>query len=156
MDKLLKFMEFGCIDNKLYWRIPHKETDEQYEIQWRKDHPVAWRYRRLGDLFWKLSSSSELEENLIEENVDVIALESKVRYSVLQQVAFADRIMRDAWECFGREVVDQAVWENQRFLEQLEQAVQRLTSDGRKNAPQPRSRLTLVKSASESTVHHHS
>ncbi len=145
MDKLLKFMEFGCIDNKLYWRIPDQDSDDQYEVQWRKDHPVAWRYRRMGDLFWKLSSSSHLEENLKSENIDMIALESKVRYSVLQQVAFADRIIRDAWEAFGREVVDQAVWENQRFLEQLEQAVLRLTHEGQKKAPLARSRLTLVK-----------
>ena len=124
--------------------MPSTQGDSQYEIQWRKDHPSAWRFRKVGDIFWKLSSSEYLVKNLEREPIDLAEFESKVKHSVLQQVSFADRILRDAWESFGRETVEQAVWENQKFMEALEEAVQRLTKTEVK--AEPRKRLTLVKS----------
>ncbi|SMF32653.1 hypothetical protein [Pseudobacteriovorax antillogorgiicola] len=145
MEKLSKFLEFGCIDHRLYWRIPDRQARELYEVQWRKDHPTPWRYRRLGDIFWKLCKGEQIAEALEKEGVDVLALETKVRYSVLQQVAFADKIVDDARKQFGKETVDQAIEENQQFMAQLEAAVMRLTTQGQKNQNPKRPRLQLIK-----------
>ena len=144
MEKLSRFLEFGSIDNKLYWRIPGLEAQEMYEVQWRKDHPIAWRYRKLGEIFWKLSKGNEVASALEKEGIDVHDLESKVRYSVLQQVAFASRIVEDARKQFGKELVDQAISENHEFMNQLEEAVLRLTNQEPNESKRPS--LKIVKS----------
>ena len=145
MQKLSQFLEFGSIDPKLYWRVQDRQNKELFEVQWRKDHPCPWRYRKLGDIFWKLCKGDTIGESLENEGVDVLALETKVKYSVLQQVAFADKIVADARKSFGKDTVNQAIEENQQFMEQLEAAVLRLTSQGKKSSPKP-PKLQLVKS----------
>ena len=146
MENLLKFMNFGCIDQTLYWRMPSLEGEVNYEIQWRKDHELAWRFRKVGELFWRLSDVENLQKNLEKESLDLKVFEDKVKHSVLQQVSFADRILRDAWENFGRETVEKAVWENQKFMEALEDAVRKLTKpESSGPALAPRQRLTLIK-----------
>lgn len=147
MENLLKFMNYGCIDSTLYWRMPSLDDDDRnYEIQWRKDHKMPWRFRKVGELFWRLSTIDNLEENLKKESLDLSDFEAKVKHSVLQQVSFADRILRDAWESFGRETVENAVWENQKFMEALEEAVRKITKpESSGPATSPRQRLTLVK-----------
>lgn len=145
MQKLSEFLEFSSIDNKLYWRIPSHSAKELYEVQWRKDHPKPWRFRKVGDIFWKINTGDTIQTALEAEGVDILALETKVRYSALQQVAFADKIVEDAKKHFGKDNVDQAIDENRTFLQQLEEAVVRITSQGKQTAKPKAPKLQLVK-----------
>ena len=150
MQKLSEFLEFGSIDTKLYWRIPDQTGKEMFEVQWRKDHGKPWRFRQVGDIFWQIAKGDAIGELLISAGVDVDALEAKVKYSTLQQVAFAQKIIDDARQAFGKEEVDKAIYENQLFLKQLEEAVQRIAKTGKVQPKPARPLLKIIKNSQDS------
>ena len=95
MDKLLKFMEFGCLDPKLYWRIPDPQVELSMKFNGEKTTLLPGATARLamfsGSLVAQVTNGKPPKEK-----IDVVTLESKVKYSVLQQVAYADRILKNA------------------------------------------------------------
>lgn len=127
MDKLLKFMDFACIDPRMYWKIPTLDGRDLFEIQWRRDDKLRWRLRKVGALLWDLSSETTLLAQLTSLNIDTQLFESKLRANLLQQVAYADRIVRDARNIIGPEEVQQAIVDQQTFMNQLEDAISMLT-----------------------------
>ena len=143
MQKLSQFLDFGSIDSKLYWRIPCQKGSDLFEVQWRKGYPTPWRYRRVGEIFWTTANGEELEAGLERDGADVLSLEAKVRYSTLQQVAFANKIVEDAKSQFGSELVLQAIAENNAFMSQLEDAIKRLTLE--RKTTNTKARLQLIK-----------
>lgn len=144
MQKLSKFLDFGSIDTKLYWRVPQVDGKDIFEVQWRKSHPKPWRFRKLGDIFWNVCDIDQIVPALEQSGVDCLTLETKVRYSTLQQVAFAHKIVEDAREQFGKDLVEGAILENQAFMKQLDEAIQRLTLQ-RKVQTRKNVKLQLVK-----------
>ncbi len=127
MDKLLKFMDFACIDPRMYWKLPTLDGRDLFEIQWRRDDKLRWRLRKVGALLWDLSSETTLLAQLTSLNIDTQLFESKLRANLLQQVAYADRIVRDARNIIGPEEVQQAIVDQQTFMNQLEDAISMLT-----------------------------
>ncbi|MFW7379603.1 MAG: hypothetical protein ACOH5I_12390 [Oligoflexus sp.] len=128
MQNLLKFLDYAGIDPKLYWRTKSIDGEQEFEIQWRRDQDLSWRFRRSGDLFWQMCKTDDLITALQQISIDVPAFESKLRYTILQQVAFADKIVREAQQILGEEAVDQAIRDNQRFLQQLEDVILQMTN----------------------------
>lgn len=144
MDKMLKFLDFSCIDPHLYWRISNRAESEIFEIQWRRDDRVQWRFRRLSDPLWQLCSPEELTRKLEEQGIDSYLFEIKLKNSLLHQVTYAQRIVSDAKQLFGPEEVERAVVEHQSFMAQLEAALHRFTGAGPAKTPH----LQLVKDKS--------
>ncbi len=140
MDKLLKFMEMSVIDPQLYWRIPSQDGKYLYEVQWRREDKSRWRMRKVGDVLWELSTEETLVGDLNSRGIDLYLFEIKLRNSLLQQVTFADRIVRDAKKLFGQSEVEKAVYEHTSFLLQLEDAILHLTQEGKK-AERPKLRV---------------
>ena len=132
MNKLLKFMEMSVIDPQLYWRIPSQDGKDLYEVQWRREDKSRWRMRKVGEVLWQLSTEESLMGDLNTRGIDAYLFEIKLRNSIMQQVTFADRIVRDAKKIFGQSEVEQAVYEHTSFLLQLEEAIQNLTQAGKK------------------------
>ena len=128
MDKLLNFLDFSCIDTKLYWRIPSRSGQNLYEIQWQRDNTTRWRLRLIGEIFWVLATESTLVSILEAHDIDAEFFATKLRASLLQQVSYANRIVADARLLFGATQVDEALLEQEDFLRQLEQAVAQFTT----------------------------
>ncbi len=141
MDKILKFLEFSSIDPRLYWRIPNRDGQFVYEIQWRRDERSRWRVRKLGALLWDLSSDESLVPLLEALQIDVYLFEMKLKNSLMQQVTFAHRIVEDARKLLGSDSIDQAIAEQQDFLKQLEVALLKLTQPRPTQAPRPQLRM---------------
>ncbi len=127
MDKLLNFMDFACIDPKMYWRIPTLDGSHIFEIQWRRDDKLRWRLRKVGELLWELSSEKSLIPQMARLGIDTELFEMKLKSSLLQQVAYADRVVRDARTIMGVEAVEQAIADQRSFMVQLEEAISQLT-----------------------------
>jgi hypothetical protein len=149
MDKLLNFMDFACIDPRMYWKVPTLDATQLYEIQWRRDDKLRWRFRKVGDLLWELSSELTLVQQLTEHGIDIQLFESKLRSGLLQQVAYADRVVRDARRILGADAVEQAIADQRSFLSQLEDAIAQLTQMPTLGKP----KLRVIKD-SEETLHH--
>ncbi len=142
MDKLIKFLDFSCIDPHLYWRISCRDESKIFEIQWRRDDEVRWRFRQLGEALWNLGSDEDLSKQLESLDIDSYLFEIKLKNSLLQQVTYAQRIVSDAKLLFGPDEVERAVAEQQNFMAQLEGAIHRLTATPAPKLP----RLRLLKS----------
>jgi len=149
LDKLLTFMDFACIDPRMYWKVPTLDGAQLFEIQWRRDDKLRWRFRKVGDLLWDLSSEQTLVYQLTALGIDMQLFESKLRSGLLQQVAYADRIVRDARTIIGPEAVEQAIADQRSFLSQLEDAISQLTKLPVIGKP----KLRVIKD-SEEAVHH--
>jgi hypothetical protein len=150
LDKLLNFMEFACIDPRMYWKIPTLTGSDVFEIQWRRDDKLRWRFRKVGDLLWDLSSEQALVHQLNERGVDVDMFESKLKSGLLQQVAYADRVVRDARKILGTDEVEQAIADQKSFLSQLEDAIALLTKMPQTGKP----KLRVIRDSEEELVHH--
>jgi len=144
MEKLSRFLEFSSIDSKLYWRIPSTQGKDIFEVQWRKGHPNPWKFRKTDEIFWKICPTEEVMPTLKSHGVDILTLETKVKYSTLQQVAFANKIVDDAKDLFGRDLVEQAIAENKAFMNQLDDAIKRLVIQRKPNPKKP-VKLQLLK-----------
>jgi hypothetical protein len=127
LDKLLNFMELACIDPRMYWKLPTLDGTQFYEIQWRRDDKLRWRFRKVGALLWELSSEQTLVHQLTQHGLDIELFESKLKTGLLQQVAYADRVVRDACKIMGADAVEQAIADQRSFLSQLEDAIATLT-----------------------------
>ncbi|MDQ3233527.1 MAG: hypothetical protein M3Q07_17050 [Pseudobdellovibrionaceae bacterium] len=149
LDKLLTFMDFACIDPRMYWRVPTLDGAQLFEIQWRRDDKLRWRFRKIGDLLWDLSSEQTLVHQLTTRGIDMQLFESKLKSGLLQQVAYADRVVRDARTILGPDAVEQAIADQRSFLAQLEDAIAQLT----KLTPTDKPKLRVIKD-SEEALHH--
>jgi hypothetical protein len=126
VQKLLKFLDYAGIDAKLYWRVLSPCEAREYEVQWRKDQTMPWRFRRVGDLFWQMCKTEDLAMAMEKFGLDIAKFERKLHHTILQQVAYADRIVSEGRSILGHEAVDYAIDENQRFLKQLEDVIVRM------------------------------
>lgn len=149
MQKYIDFLEHCAIDPMIYWRIPEKDSEVLFEIQWRSTFQKSWRFRKVGDLFWQLCESKQLTDELRRAGVDLEFFTAKIKYTILQQVAYADKIVRDARNLFGDEPVEDAIHESRQFMQQLEETIRSLTSKGelpnRKKEPFQRPKLQLIR-----------
>lgn len=149
LDKLLSFMDFACIDPRMYWKVPTLDGAQLFEVQWRRDDKLRWRFRKVGDLLWELSSEQTLVHQLTERGLDMALFESKLRSGLLQQVAYADRVVRDARTIMGPDAVEQAIADQRSFLSQLEDAIAQLTKMPTLGKP----KLRVIRD-SEEALHH--
>jgi hypothetical protein len=149
LDKLMTFMDFACIDPRMYWRVASMDGAQVFEIQWRRDDKLRWRFRKVGDLLWNLGSDQTLVYQLTELGLDMQLFEAKLRSGLLQQVTYADRIVRDARTIIGPDAVEQAIADQRSFLTQLEDAIAQLTQLPNMTKP----KLRVIKD-NEEAVHH--
>jgi hypothetical protein len=133
MLKLLKFVEFASIDEKLYWRVSSKKSDAIFEIQWNRNLPLPWRFRQSSRLFWQLHQPENLLDAFEKNGLDLDEFKRKLEYTILQQICYAQKIVDDGKELLGNHKVNDALEENRRFLKQLESAIKRISQS--KNEP---------------------
>lgn len=126
MLRILQFLDQACVDTKLYWRIRSIDDRNEYEIEWRKELPTPWRLRQLGNLFWEFSTHQDLCANLKKHQIDIKHFYKVLKQTILVQVAFADKIVKDASKLLGQTEVEQAIKENQKFMNLLEKAITNL------------------------------
>lgn len=143
VQKLLKFLDYAGIDAKLYWRVPSPCESREFEVQWRKDQQLPWRFRRVGDLFWQMCKTEGLTSAMEKFGLDLAKFERKLHHTVLQQVAYADRIVSEGRSILGHEAVDYAIDENQRFLKQLEDVIVGMKEQKTATADKPHGRPAL-------------
>jgi len=139
MDKILDFLDFSSIDPQMYWRIASRDGQKTFEISWRRDASVHWRYREFGALFWTLTTKELLLDALREEGADLQLFEQAVKSSLLHQVCFADRIVKDSQQLLGTEHIDAGIKDHEEFLKNIGLLVNRL------NPKETSPRLRLLK-----------
>ncbi len=120
MDKILEFLDFSSIDPQMYWRVASSDGERIYEIYWRRETSIHWRFRKFGALFWTLSSSETILPMLEKEGVDLQLFEHAVKNSLLHQVCFADRIVKDSRHILGSDLVNAGIEDHEEFLQNIE------------------------------------
>ena len=126
MDKILEFLDFSSVDPQMYWRITSPDGLRTFEINWRRDHTVHWRFREFGTLFWTLCEANTLLGRLGEAGADLEKFEVSLKMSLLHQVCFADSIVKDSRRLLGDDVVDRGIEEHRDFLINIEEVATRL------------------------------
>lgn len=129
MKKLIEFIDRNCIETQLYWVVPQLYTAKEIEVQWRRSLELPWRFREKGNQFWQQCTSKNLTEALNSKKVDLSRLQLHISQSVMQQVVFARKIVEDGTTLFGQDKIAEAVEENNRFLQELHNAILELTKD---------------------------
>ena len=125
---LLKFFESIMIDRQLYWKFnAATQFYMSYEFQWSKEGVSHWRYRRCGTETWIAISVEQLPSTLDEVGVDRDDFTRQLRRNLLQQVVYADMIVKKSIAFFGQPTVDQAIDDNKKFMDQLLDTIRKLT-----------------------------
>ncbi len=129
MKKLLHFIEYLCLDDQLYWRVPLLDASGEAEVRWQRDlKPRAWTVR-LGDgAFERDVATAELVATLAVAAIDQEHLERQIGASILTQAVFAEMVRDGAVEIFGVEVVARSVADTREFLQSVAQAATRLAA----------------------------
>ncbi len=126
MDKILEFLDFSSIDPQMYWRLQAADSSKTYEINWRRDSTIPWRFRECGALFWTLSRTSEISARLDSVGIDRLEFENALKTSLLHQVCFADRIVKDSRELLGSDLVDAGILDHEEFLKNIGTLVEKM------------------------------
>ncbi len=126
MDKILEFLDFSSIDPQMYWRLQTPDSSKTYEINWRRDSTIPWRFRECGALFWTLSRTSEIGARLDSVGIDRLEFENALKTSLLHQVCFADRIVKDSRELLGNDLVDAGILDHEEFLKNIGTLVEKM------------------------------
>lgn len=123
MRSWLEHIDNYSIDDQLYWHVPVLAGEGQYEIQWRRSVAFAWRFRKVGSLFWQECTTENLEAALQLEGVDLTTLASSIEQSVVQQAVFAKIIYDKTQALVGKDTLESASRAHFEFLNELREAV---------------------------------
>lgn len=134
MEQLLEFLDRYTFDRQFYWLLPAADQIRQIELRWQKDEKIRWSYRVKGDLFWRLVRNDDLTQTLEREGLSMAAFEERLRTAVLEQVVFAEFMMKEARTIFGEETIQQALTEHEVFMIQVRDTISRLMQEKSKPA----------------------
>ncbi len=126
MDKILEFLDFSSIDPQMYWRLTAESSGKNFEINWRREAHIPWRFRECGALFWTLSKTNEIASRLSAIGISSEDFENALKISLLHQVCFADRIVKDSRELLGHEVVEAGISDHEEFLKNIGTLVEKM------------------------------
>lgn len=126
MDKILEFLDFSSIDPQMYWRLQGQDATKTFEINWRRDSTIPWRFRECGGLFWTLSKTDEIISRLSAAGIDLDEFEQCLKTSLLHQVCFADRIVKDSRSLLGDDLVDAGIQDHEEFLRNIGTLVEKI------------------------------
>lgn len=143
MDKILEFLTFSSIDPQMYWRLTDESGEKTYEINWRREATIPWRFRECGALFWTLSRSEEIISRLCEVQIDLTEFEQAIKTSLLHQVCFADRVVKDSRDLLGHDLVNAGIEDHEEFLRNIGTLVEKMKPV--MASPPPSSHLRVVK-----------
>ncbi len=119
MDKILDFLDFSSIDPQMYWRIASRDGLKTFEISWRRETSIHWRYREYEALFWTLTTRENLLQALDGEGADLQLFEQAVKGSLMHQVCFADRIVKDSQNLLGSDHISAGIKDHEEFLKSI-------------------------------------
>lgn len=150
MIKILEFLDFSSLDPQLYWKVKSLDGLNSFEIMWRRESTIRWRFRELGDLFWTLSETAMIANSLKKKNVDLVSFENQLNSSLLHQSCFAAGFLKECKEMLGDVVVEDAIVEHEEFLEQMVDVIKSFAPDetnGHNKSDRPKKGLSLVKTS---------
>lgn len=145
MDKILEFLTFSSIDPQMYWRLSDASESKTYEINWRRDATIPWRFRECGALFWTLSKSEDIISRLSEVSIDLGEFENALKTSLLHQVCFADRVVKDSRDLLGDDLVNAGIEDHEEFLRGIGTLVEKMRPVLASPNPSSLSHLRVVK-----------
>jgi len=120
MNDLIKFIDRYSFEDTLYWRAPVLGGDVEYEIWWTKS---GWSLRRSGTTALEHCKSDSLVPFLTDAGIDLRALESQLRDTVIHFGLYAEMVGFMIAALVGVEVMAQAKVQQQIFAKQLIGAV---------------------------------
>jgi hypothetical protein len=144
MQHLLDFIQEHTFEDQLYFVVDG--PGGELELLWKRGELDGhWQLRPRGsDGPWELIRRRELIDELERRNVDMLAVKRELNAVLAVQIAFADMVLRDANQQFGRELVQRFVRGHQGFLNELQAAIEQLTVNSRPS-------MTIVPGGGEQT-----
>ncbi len=143
MQHLLDFIQEHTLEEQLYFVV--EGPAGELELLWKRGAVEShWQLRPRGSEGpWELIRRSELIQELESRDVDMAGLKRELNSVLAIQIAFADTVLRDANQHFGRELVQRFVRGHQGFLSELQAAIEQLTES--------RPSMTIVSGGGEQT-----
>jgi hypothetical protein len=128
MQYLLDFIQEHTFEDQLYFVV--EGPAGELELLWKRGEADShWQLRPRGsDGPWELVPRRELIQDLERRNVDMLAVKRELNAVLAVQISFADMVLRDANQKFGRELVQRFVRGHQGFLNELQAAIEQLTN----------------------------
>lgn len=131
MQHLLDFIQEHTFEDQLYFVVEGRAGE--LELLWKRGELEShWQLRLRGvDGPWELIRRSELIEELESRDVDMVGVKRELNAVLAVQIAFADTVLRDANQQFGRDLVQRFVRGHQGFLTELQAAIDQLTGNAK-------------------------
>jgi hypothetical protein len=124
MQYLLDFIHEHTLERELTFELDGPTG--VLELRWRAEFPEHWRIRaRSSKGAGARVSRTKLVQHLVARGADLRALKRELQAILGAQIAFADRVLRDA--ALGREHQARFALGQRRFFAALETALERLT-----------------------------
>ncbi|HKP61686.1 MAG TPA: hypothetical protein VJV78_33380 [Polyangiales bacterium] len=124
MQHLLDFIQEHTLDERLYFRAQCPEG--ALELLWRRSqYADHWHVRpshREGP--WELVPRRELISDLEARDADMVGVKRELQSLLAEQIAVADKLLRDADQQRGRDFVD----DHPSFIRDLQAAIEMLTT----------------------------
>ncbi len=146
MENFFKFFDDLSVDETQYWRLKvthpplEKSTTGQsmddfraecsvntIEVLWqRRRHPFPWGYRALGASEWILTSTSQLEKQLLSLGISKEQILVELSSNIMTQVVHAQMVLDAGEKLLGKQLIQQATHQTNDFLSSLQKVTESL------------------------------
>tara|TARA_B100001094_G_C18113973_1_gene762854 strand:+ start:280 stop:813 length:534 start_codon:yes stop_codon:yes gene_type:complete len=137
MKNLLDFLDGYVLEKKLYWQVQTIYTTTRCEIEWQQGSKSKWLIRPAMEKNWIETTSTNLIELLSSKQINLIDFEEQLRYSLLQQVAYAKLFIEKGEQLFGEQTISSAVEANKEFVKSVTDAIQSIALPQATNHKKP-------------------
>ena len=130
MQHLLDFLHQHPLEQHFYLVVD--SADGELELSWRRHSADdLWQVRKhKPNAKAELVHYGDLLEHLDDRGADMKAVERELSALLVSQLAYADTVLRDAEQIFGREFVERAVAGHRDFMSRLQAAILRWVPPG--------------------------
>ena len=131
MQYLLGFIQQHSLEEHLYFVAPCPSGS--LELVWRRsEDPTHWQLRSEGcEGPWQRVAADELIAHLALRGADMAAVKTELTAMLAAQIAFADLLLHDSNRRVSRDVVERFVLGQERFIRDLQAAVDRVSERSR-------------------------
>ena len=127
MQHLLDFIHEHILDQQLYVVLPASEGDLELTFRRELGQDDLWQVRPLGSQeAGERIHYGDLLDALESRGADLEALQRELQVLIVNRIAFADMLLRQAKEVLGADTVRRTLADHRAFESQLRAAVERL------------------------------